>query len=392
MLCFRCLQGAANAPPCKNKFCPRHSPTVMKVALPDCDDIVEGCAGPSDEPSRISGHCLQSMMDAPLEQSLDKGSEQKLRDDGLVSKAVRGKQDNEPMVLRVQPRIPAKRTLQTHATFGRPVLKSTVPSFCDWVEPQKPLRVETQESTCTDAVSDTSTVAGSSPTRSPICSRSHSRQSSVDGSSGGCNSEQAAQVEKSDVLWQRTREIANELVDAEVALVQRRAQEESPCSDCFDQMPSEVAPPGLRSACEMQLTTIQLRGLPQTFTREKLLQLLRIEAETGSYDFAYLPMDFESSTSLGYAFVNFVTHEAADNFRRACSDPLRRLRACDEVCEAMWSELQGLSKHIDRYKNSPVMHECVPESYQPARFIGTERAAFPPATRKIRPPRSWRRR
>jgi len=50
---------------------------------------------------------------------------------------------------------------------------------------------------------------------------------------------------------------------------------------------------------------------------------------------------------------------------------------------------QGLPAHIDRYRNSPVMHESVEDEYKPAVFSpGTgDRAVFPPPTKKLRVPR-----
>ena len=53
-------------------------------------------------------------------------------------------------------------------------------------------------------------------------------------------------------------------------------------------------------------TTVMLRNMPNNYSRTMLLELLDAEGFAGQYDFLYLPMDFQSRASLGYAFINFV--------------------------------------------------------------------------------------
>jgi len=50
----------------------------------------------------------------------------------------------------------------------------------------------------------------------------------------------------------------------------------------------------------------------------------------------------------------------------------------------MLSNLQGLSANIGRYRNSPVMHEDVPEHLKPLLFINGHFVCFPPPTRRLR--------
>lgn len=159
--------------------------------------------------------------------------------------------------------------------------------------------------------------------------------------------------------------------------------ERSACSNGNLQSLIAVGAPGLSSPRTMGLTTVMLRNLLCSCTRTFLLDWLDAEGYEGSYDFVYLPIDFETKSSLGYAFVNFSQPENADAFRRSCSGIGR--------CTATWSDLQGMHEHVERYRNSPVMHECVPEQYRPALFRGVERVPLPPPTRKIKAPRGWQR-
>jgi len=132
-----------------------------------------------------------------------------------------------------------------------------------------------------------------------------------------------------------------------------------------------------------------VRNLPSNFTRQKLLDLLDAEGFEGSYDFVYLPIDYlkKKNPGLGYAFLNFVLPEVADQFRQHFSG---LAMSSTKVCEVTWSDsVQGLHNHMERYRNSPVMHESVPDELRPLLFRGMERVPFPAPTRTITAPRRW---
>lgn len=135
-------------------------------------------------------------------------------------------------------------------------------------------------------------------------------------------------------------------------------------------------------------TTLMMRNLPQNYTRDMLLEDMDSEGFAGQYDFVYLPTDFRSWTGFGYAFVNMVSHEPALRMLRVFPGYDKWQLPSDKLCEVDWSDPhQGLSIHIDRYRNSPVMHEDVPDIYKPVIFSEGVRAAFPEATKRIRLPR-----
>jgi hypothetical protein len=144
-------------------------------------------------------------------------------------------------------------------------------------------------------------------------------------------------------------------------------------------------------------TTVMLRNLPAGFTREKLLKLLDAEGFKACYDFMYLPVDFVKWEGFGYAFVNMTSHREAlriwehfDGFTAwPCHDGADgEAESAPCPCEVCWGDpLQGLDVHIDRYRNSPVMHKDVPEHFKPLIFSRGEIVKFPPPTKRIRPPR-----
>lgn len=128
-------------------------------------------------------------------------------------------------------------------------------------------------------------------------------------------------------------------------------------------------------------TTLILRKLPEDFSFASLLMMLEEHGFTGLYDFAYLPRNFKTSTSLGYAIVNFVSQERAEE---ALS------RFAENNASYSDSHQGGLMMLIQRYRDSPMMHPDVPEEYKPAVFIGGHRVAFPPPSSSATTPESER--
>jgi len=78
----------------------------------------------------------------------------------------------------------------------------------------------------------------------------------------------------------------------------------------------------------------------------------------------------------------------AVQFRRAFHGFSSWRIASPKVCNVGWGEAhQGLSAHIERYRNSPLMHESVPDEYRPILLCGGRRVPFPAPTKRIKPPR-----
>lgn len=137
-----------------------------------------------------------------------------------------------------------------------------------------------------------------------------------------------------------------------------------------------------------EFTTVMLRNVPNSYSRNMLLALLDRQGLQGCYDFVYVPMDFLSLSGLGYAFVNFTNNENAGNAMHKFQGFSRWEVTTQKVCDVSWGNpLQGLRPHIERYRNSPVMHESVPECYKPIIFKDGIRQSFPSPTKRIRPPR-----
>jgi hypothetical protein len=134
-------------------------------------------------------------------------------------------------------------------------------------------------------------------------------------------------------------------------------------------------------------TTLMLRNLPNDYSRAMLLSLLDEEGFAGKFDFVYLPIDFASGAGVGYAFINMVSHHDAERFRVHFTGFTKWAFPSRKVAEVAWSNPnQGLAVHIERYRNSTVMHPSVCDEYKPALFANGVRVPFPVPTRIIKAP------
>jgi len=135
-------------------------------------------------------------------------------------------------------------------------------------------------------------------------------------------------------------------------------------------------------------TTVMLRNLPTDYTREMLMDLLEREGFGCAYTFLYLPIDFKKKNALGYAFVDLATAQTVSEFWRKFDGFADRTTPSDQVYAVSWCEPhQGLQAHIERYRNSSVMHDSVPDENKPVLMKDGCRVPFPRPTQKIRFPR-----
>merc|ERR1712139_719215 len=137
---------------------------------------------------------------------------------------------------------------------------------------------------------------------------------------------------------------------------------------------------------EHERTTLMLRNIPNDYTFQMLKELLDSFGVCGQYDFLYLPMDFRKGANIGYAFVNGVDPLAARQIREAFDGFDEWAVQSGKICEVSWSfPQQGLDEHIERYRNSPVMHESTPIEYKPRIFEDGHEVLFPSPTKFIKP-------
>lgn len=134
-------------------------------------------------------------------------------------------------------------------------------------------------------------------------------------------------------------------------------------------------------------TTVMMRNLPNDYSGNMVLEMLDEQGFKGCYNLMYLPMDYQRKAGFGYAFIDMISPEEAERFHQHFEGFAGWKVASAKVCCVGWSTLQGLQAHIERYRNSPVMHDCVPEEFKPMLFENGKLVPFPTPTKSIRAPR-----
>lgn len=140
---------------------------------------------------------------------------------------------------------------------------------------------------------------------------------------------------------------------------------------------------------DQERTSVVMRNIPKVYTRGDLLEFINQQGFDGSYDLVYLPVDFQTELNHGYAFINLTTTENFERFLQHFTNFSNRMNSSDSVCEVSCLEdtAQGIDGMIERYRNSPMMHESVEDRFKPALFENGLRIPFPEPTKKIRAPR-----
>jgi hypothetical protein len=135
---------------------------------------------------------------------------------------------------------------------------------------------------------------------------------------------------------------------------------------------------------ESPQTTIIIRNLSKDCTRDAMIQMLQSEGFAGSYDMVHVPVGFQDLTGLGHALINFldpaIAQDALLHF-----DQFSGLSA--DLCQTGWSNVQGLPAHVKRYRDSPMMHESIPDQFKPAMFKDGVQVPFPEPTKQLKAPR-----
>jgi hypothetical protein len=147
--------------------------------------------------------------------------------------------------------------------------------------------------------------------------------------------------------------------------------------------------PAAPAACpDHARTTLMLQNLPSNYSRDALCKLLDSAGARGKYNFVYLPKDFKSMAGFGYAFVNFVDNSSAIQAMDTLQGFSDWKVPSEKVLTVVWSNPhQGLHAHVERYRDSPVMHEDVSDEFKPMLLENGHRVDFPPPTKRLKAPR-----
>mmetsp|Transcript_842 Transcript_842/g.1923 ORF Transcript_842/g.1923 Transcript_842/m.1923 type:complete len:738 (+) Transcript_842:644-2857(+) len=113
-------------------------------------------------------------------------------------------------------------------------------------------------------------------------------------------------------------------------------------------------------------TSVMIKNIPNKYTQKMVLDELDESGCQGTYDFFYLPIDFQAGCNLGYAFIDFHDpHTIAQFFNTFDQRKWNKFNS-DKICEVKYARIQGCESLLRRFENSCVMEQD--KEYQPVMF------------------------
>jgi len=110
------------------------------------------------------------------------------------------------------------------------------------------------------------------------------------------------------------------------------------------------------------ITTLMIRNIPKSYTNQNIVGKLNELGLRRMFDFVYVPIDQSTSFNVGYAFVNFISAEAASECVRVLkglkinkSSGLQHRKYIDVIP----AHMQGLYKNLEYYRCTAVQFNNV---------------------------------
>ncbi|XP_010248730.1 PREDICTED: protein terminal ear1-like [Nelumbo nucifera] len=133
------------------------------------------------------------------------------------------------------------------------------------------------------------------------------------------------------------------------------------------------------SDCRDTRTTVMIKNIPNKYSQALLLNMLdnhciHCNEQIGdgddqplsSYDFVYLPIDFNNKCNVGYGFVNLTSPQATWRLYKAFHLQPWEVFNSRKICEVTYARLQGLEALKEHFKNSKFA--CETDEYLPVVF------------------------
>jgi len=101
-------------------------------------------------------------------------------------------------------------------------------------------------------------------------------------------------------------------------------------------------------------TTVMLRNIPNRYSRDMLVDRLN-QSYKNEFDFVYLPIDFNSKCNVGYAFINFRTPIATQNFLNEFNGTKTKTVlpgfSSNKICEVSFARVQGRDNNMENLRD-----------------------------------------
>lgn len=131
-------------------------------------------------------------------------------------------------------------------------------------------------------------------------------------------------------------------------------------------------------------TTVMIKNIPNKYSQKLLLNMLDNhcihcneqiadgddDQPLSSYDFLYLPIDFNNKCNVGYGFVNMTSPQAAWRLYKAFHNQHWEVFNSRKICAVTYARVQGLEALKEHFKNSKFpceMDHHLPVVFSPPR-------------------------
>ncbi|KAK8657371.1 hypothetical protein V6N13_035612 [Hibiscus sabdariffa] len=135
------------------------------------------------------------------------------------------------------------------------------------------------------------------------------------------------------------------------------------------------------SNCQDSRTTVMIKNIPNKYSQQLLLNMLDNhcihcneqivnagdeDQPLSSYDFVYLPIDFNNKCNVGYGFVNMTSAEATRRLYKAFHHQHWEVFNSRKICEVTYARIQGFQALKEHFRNSKF--PCEMDHYLPVVF------------------------
>ncbi|OMO60328.1 hypothetical protein CCACVL1_24241 [Corchorus capsularis] len=136
----------------------------------------------------------------------------------------------------------------------------------------------------------------------------------------------------------------------------------------------------VESDCKDSRTTVMIKNIPNKYSQKLLLNMLdnhcihcneqiadgEEDQPLSSYDFVYLPIDFNNKCNVGYGFVNMTSPQATWRLYKAFHHQHWEVFNSRKICEVTYARVQGLEALKEHFRNSKF--PCELDHYLPVVF------------------------
>jgi len=150
------------------------------------------------------------------------------------------------------------------------------------------------------------------------------------------------------------------------------------CGGTFEPFTTSVTPAHL-PPLDPDVTTLIVRRIPR-MSQESLLELW---PPTWGYNFFYLPYNIKQRRSVAYAFINFVSNEAAKWFYSNWEEQNITVKGVSKTLSVRAADIQGVVPNVKHLQSCGIAW-VNNGNHLPALFHGTERLNFQEVLREMK--------